>query len=47
MAGEFEGEAVAVGGVFGGIEIEGEAEAFILVADVIMLALTILQDCKK
>ena len=41
MAGEFEGEAVGAGGVFGGIEIEGETEAFIFVSYVVIVAFAI------
>ena len=44
VADEFEGEAVAAGGVFGGIEIESEAEAFAVVADVVVFAIAVLQD---
>ena len=47
MACKFEGEAVAVGGVLGGIEIEGEAESFAAVADVVVVAFAILQDGYK
>jgi hypothetical protein len=47
VACEFEGEAVAVGRVFGGIEIKGEAEVFICVSYVEIVALPILENGYK